>query len=164
MLILITGGCGFIGSNLAIYLKQNIKNCVVITIDNLSRNTSILNEKKLKEFNIKNIKLNLSSNKCKNLLNKLKKKIDFIIDCCAEPSVELSKKKPELFFNSNLKSTLNLLEIAKKNNSNIIYLSTSRVYSITEINKLFKRISFKKKLPIKKKINEEFTTDSPITC
>ena len=47
MLILIPGGCGFIGSNLAIYLKQNIKNCVVITIDNLSRNTSILNEKKL---------------------------------------------------------------------------------------------------------------------
>jgi len=163
MLILIPGGCGFIGSSLAIYLKQNIKNCLVVSIDNLSRNTSLLNEKKLKKFNIINYKLDLSSNNCISIVNKLKKKIDFIIDCCAEPSVELSKKNPELFFNSNLKSTLNILEIAKKYHSNIIYLSTSRVYSIKEINKLFKTISFKKELNKKIKIDEKFSTNPPIS-
>lgn len=163
MHILIPGGCGFIGSSLAIYLKQNIKNCVVISIDNLSRNTSYLNHKKLKKHKIQNIKMNLSSEKCLSQLKKIKKKIDFIIDCCAEPSVELSKSNPILVFNSNLKSTLNLLEIAKKNKSKIIYLSTSRVYSIKKINNLFKKINFSKKLRKNIKINEKFSTVSPIS-
>ena len=74
MIILITGGCGFIGSSLAIYLKQKIKNSVVITVDNLSRNTSYLNQKKLKNYNIKNFKLNLASNNCLKKIKKYKKK------------------------------------------------------------------------------------------
>ncbi len=162
MHILIPGGCGFIGSSIAIYLKQNIKKCTVTTIDNLSRNTSYLNQNKLKKYNIKNIKLNLSSSDCLTKLNFIKK-IDFIIDCCAEPSVELSKTQPNLVFNSNLKSTLNLLEFAKKKKSKIIYLSTSRVYSIKLINDLFKKINFNKKLPKKIKINENFSVESPIS-
>ena len=156
MRVLIPGGCGFIGSSIAIYLKKKFKNCEVITIDNLSRNTSYLNEKKLKKHNIRNIKVDISKNNFISRFKKDKKKIDFIIDCCAEPSVEISKKKPELVFNSNLKSTLNLLEIAKKNNSKIIYLSTSRVYSIKSINNIFEKISFKKKLPKRKKNQRKF--------
>ena len=139
MLILIPGGCGFIGSSLAIFLKQNFKNCAVISIDNLSRKTSYLNQKRLRKYNIENIRLDLSSKNCFSKLSKIKKKIDFIIDCCAEPAVELSKSNPNLVFNSNLKSTLNLLEIAKINKSNLIYLSTSRVYSINKINNFFKK-------------------------
>ena len=77
MLILIPGGCGFIGSSLAIYLKQKIKNSVVITVDNLSRNTSYLNQKRLKDYNIKNFKLNLASNNCLKKLKNIKKKNQF---------------------------------------------------------------------------------------
>ena len=77
MLILIPGGCGFIGSSLAIYLKQKIKNSVVITVDNLSRNTSYLNQKRLKDYNIKNFKLNLASNSCLKKLKNIKKKNQF---------------------------------------------------------------------------------------
>ena len=163
MHILIPGGCGFIGSSLAIYLKKNIKNCIIISVDNLSRNTSYLNQKILKKNKIKNIKLDLSSSKCLSYLKKVKYKFDFIIDCCAEPSVELSKYNSKLVFNSNLLSTLNLLELAKKNDSKIIYLSSSRVYSIKKINDFFKRIKYKKKLPKKLKINENFSTSSPIS-
>ncbi len=163
MLILIPGGCGFIGSSLAIFLKQNFKNCAVISIDNLSRKTSYLNQKRLRKYNIENIRLDLSSKNCFSKLSKIKKKIDFIIDCCAEPAVELSKSNPNLVFNSNLKSTLNLLEIAKINKSNIIYLSTSRVYSINKINNFFKKIKFNKKIKRKIKINENFSTESPIS-
>ena len=70
MRVLIPGGCGFIGSSIAIYLKKKIKNCEVITIDNLSRNTSYLNEKKLKKHDIRNIKVDISKN---NFLSRFKK-------------------------------------------------------------------------------------------
>ena len=40
MNILITGGCGFVGSNLAIFLKNEIKNSKIIVFDNLKRRGS----------------------------------------------------------------------------------------------------------------------------
>ena len=43
MKILITGGCGFVGSNLAIYFKNNKIGTKVNTLDNLSRKGSLLN-------------------------------------------------------------------------------------------------------------------------
>ena len=49
MKILITGGCGFVGSNLAIFLKKKIKNSSVFTLDNLLRKGSLLNKKKIKK-------------------------------------------------------------------------------------------------------------------
>lgn len=157
---MIPGGSGFIGSSIAVFLKNNIKNCHILSLDNLSRKTSILNVKKLKEHNIKNIRLNLSSPKA---LSKIKQKFDFIIDCCAEPAVEVAKYSRSLVFNSNLKSTFNILEKAKKDNSKIIYLSTSRVYSINKINSLFKKISNKSKLQKRITIDEKFSTCSPIS-
>ena len=47
MKILITGGCGFIGSNLAIFLKNKIRKVKIVSIDNLSRKGSNLNLKRL---------------------------------------------------------------------------------------------------------------------
>ena len=87
MKILITGGCGFIGSNLALFLKQ--KKMKVSTLDNLSRSGSVYNSKILKEYNIKNYKIDIR-NKFKLLSLP---KFDLVIDCCAEAAVEESKKK-----------------------------------------------------------------------
>lgn len=160
MHILIPGGCGFIGSSIAVFLKKNIKKCNIISIDNLSRKSSILNLKKLKDNNIINFKRNLSK---KNSLLNMNIKFDLIIDCCAEPAVEAAKYNRETVFDSNIKSTLNILEKAIKDNSKIIYLSTSRVYSINKINNLFKKIKLKSKLKKKITFNENFSTNSPIS-
>lgn len=156
MKILITGGCGFIGSNIAIFLKNKINKLTVDSLDDLSRNSSKINLIRLKKNKIKNFNINISNKSKINLL----KKYDFIIDCCAEASVEASKLEAERVFFTNLVGTFNILEKAKKDKSKIIFLSTSRVYSIKKLLSKAKDINKKK---YNFKINENFSKKSPIS-
>ena len=130
MNILITGGCGFVGTNLSLYLKSKKFN--VYTLDNLSRKGSKFNYTVLKKKKIKNFRINIANYK------KLKglRKFDLIIDCCAEAAVEVSRKKIDEVFNTNLIGTFNILKKAKRDKSKIIFLSSSRVNSIKNINKI----------------------------
>jgi CDP-paratose 2-epimerase len=154
MKVLITGGCGFIGSSLAIFLKK--KKFQVWSIDNLFRRGSKLNEKILKKNNIKNIKANI------NRINRLKlDKFDIVIDCCAEPSVEASRKDLDRVISTNFLGTFNLLKKCIKDKSHLIFLSTSRVYSIQSIKKLFKNDTLTNKINLKKEIDLNFSTQSP---
>ena len=155
MKILITGGCGFIGTNLGIYLKT--KGYKISSIDNLSRKGSKYNLKLIKQNKIKNYNFNISNSK---KIIKLPK-FDIIIDCCAEAAVEVSKKDLDKVVNTNLIGTLNILKKVKKDKSKIIFLSSSRVYSISSINKLLNKKILNKKIKIKKMINEKFDTSSP---
>jgi len=154
MKVLIAGGCGFIGMNLSIYLKE--KNIKVVSIDNLYRNGSKLNEQKLSKLKIKNYRIDI-----KNLNKQKIGKFDFIIDCCAEPSVEVSKFELDRVVNTNLIGTFNLLKKAIKDGSNFIFLSSSRVYSIKHLRSLVKNLNIKKKLNQKTEVNEKFSTISP---
>ena len=148
MKILITGGCGFVGSNLAIYLKENKIAKKIDSLDNLSRQGSFLNYKRLKKKNIKNFKADISSS---YFLKKLPK-YDLIIDCCAEAAVEASKKEIDRVFFTNLVGTFNILKKCKNDKSNIIFLSSSRIYSISSLRKI-KNKNFL--------INENFNTTKP---
>ena len=153
---MITGGCGFIGSNIAIFLKNKINKLTIHSLDNLSRNSSKINLDRLRKNKIKNFNINISN---KSKINSLIK-YDFIIDCCAEAAVEASKLETERVFFTNLVGTFNILEKAKKDKSKIIFLSTSRVYSIKEILSKAKNINKKK---YNFKINENFSKKSPIS-
>ena len=155
MKILITGGCGFVGSNIAIYLKKKFKNAQICCLDNLIRKGSKLNEKRLKNYKIKNFNFNIEK------YNKLKAlpKFNLIIDCCAEPAIEASRKEPNRVFNTNLIGTFNILKKCIKDKSNIIFLSSSRVYSIDKLKNLVKSNKISKPLKIKKKIDESFETE-----
>ena len=151
MKIIVAGGCGFVGSNLSVYLKKYGHD--VISVDNLQRKGSILNLKRIKSFGIKNYKIDLSNLKKINILPKSQ----LIIDCCAEPSVEASRKKFDSVLNSNLISTKNLLIKCVKDHSKIIFISTSRVFSIKSLNNLKKNIHKK----TEKKIDMNFDISSP---
>ena len=154
--ILITGGCGFVGTNLCIFLKD--KNFNIFSLDNLSRKGSNFNLNILKKLKIKNFKYDIADNKKIKLLPKF----DIIIDCCAEAAVELSKKDVRKVIDTNLLGTINILEKVKKEKSKIIFMSTSRVNSINNLNKLVNnRTALKQKIFVNKKVNENFNVLKP---
>jgi CDP-paratose 2-epimerase len=159
MKVLITGGCGFIGSSLSLFLKEN--SFRVSSLDNLSRSGSILNLKRLKKKKIKNYKINQEESK---KIIKLPK-FDVIIDCCAEASVEASKKSPQdakRVFNTNLVGTFNILQKCIKDKSKIIFLSTSRVYAIQNLRNLINSdINISKPIKKNKVIKKNFSTEGP---
>ena len=156
MKILITGGCGFVGSNIAIYLKKNLKKVKIYSLDNLSRKGSSINKKRLSRNKIKNFNFNIENFKKVKLLPRF----DLIIDCCAEPAIEASKYDADRVFNTNLLGTFNILKKCLKDKANIIFLSSSRVYSIQKLRDLVKKTNLSKPLRIKYKINENFVTSS----
>ena len=86
-----------------------------------------------------------------------------IIDCCAEAAVEISKKDIDRVVNTNFIGTLNILKKVKKDNSKIIFLSSSRVYPIKEINNVVKKKVIKSKLKIKKLFDEKDNIKGPKT-
>ena len=143
MKILITGGCGFVGSNLAIYLKKALSKSKIYSLDNLSRKGSKLSHKRLRKHKIKNFKFNIEDYKSFKRLPRF----DLIIDCCAEAAVEVSKVQIDRVINTNLIGTFNVLKKCSKDKSNLIFLSSSRVYSIENLNK--------------KIVNENFDTIKP---
>jgi len=154
MRILITGGCGFVGSNLAIFLKKKLKSSKIISLDNLFRKGSEVNLKRINFHKIKNFKYDIEN------YNKIKRlpKIDLVLDCCAEPSIEVSKKDPDRVINTNFLGTYNILKKCINDNAKIIFLSSSRVYSISALRKIVKNLNLNKKLKINKKIDENFST------
>ncbi len=154
MKILITGGCGFVGSNIAIYLKENLKNSKIYSLDNLFRKGSEINKKRLDSLGIKNYKFDISNYQKIKKLNKF----DLVVDCCAEPSIEASKEDPDRVIFTNLIGTYNILKKCVKDKAKIIFLSSSRVYSINSLRSLIKKNNLKKKLKLNFKISENFNT------
>ena len=149
--IFITGICGFVGSSLASFFYH--KNYQVSGIDNLSRKGSYKKYLKLKKNSVQILKGNLCSNNfLKKILNK-KNRFDDFVHCAAYTSVldGTNLIPAKQLYENNILSTLNSLELAKHFNSNFIYISSSRVYSVNALNGL--KLKFNKIYkPLKNKL------------
>ncbi len=127
MKILITGGAGFVGANLAIAIKENFENCDVISFDNLYRNGSELNLPRLSEAGVKFVRGDVRNSQDIEAIDEA----DFLIECSAEPSVLAGKNNgTEYLVGTNLYGAVNCAEFCRKRASTMIFLSTSRVYPI----------------------------------
>ncbi len=131
--ILITGGCGFVGSNLALKIKNDFPGARIITMDNLKRRGSELNIERLKERGIEFIHGDIRNKEDFNDVGE----ISTLIEAAAEPSVLSGiNSTPDYVLNTNLGGTANCLNYAAKNKAKFIFLSTSRVYPIADLNKV----------------------------
>ena len=126
--VLVTGGLGFIGSNLInLLLSKKFK---VLNIDKISYASNFYNTIKFKNNkNYKFVKCDL--NNIKNLEKIIDKfKPQAIFNVAAETHVDRSIDGPKNFIFSNIIGTFNILEILRKSKKNIrlIHISTDEVY------------------------------------
>jgi CDP-paratose 2-epimerase len=161
--ILVTGGAGFIGSNLCLYLKEKYHDCHLIALDNLKRRGSEFNVSRLKDKNIEFIHGDIRSEEDLRLNND----VDAIIECSAEPSVLAGfGDNPQYIINTNLTGSINCFELARKKNADVIFLSTSRVYPFEPLNNLSfieSSTRFEFKGNYEKGISEDFPVNAPST-
>lgn len=130
MRILITGGCGFVGSSLAIYFKSRYPAYQISVIDNLKRRGSEINIARLRAMEIDFSHADIRN--AEDLADL--PPMDLIIDCSAEVSVlaGIGSSRTQVI-NTNLMGTVNCLELAIKNKAKFLFLSTSRVYPIQSL-------------------------------
>ena len=127
--IIVTGGLGFIGSNLiGLLLKRNY---FVINIDKATYSSNQYNVKEYKNSKkYKFIKLDIKNKELKNILFKYKP--HGIFNLAAETHVDRSIDNPDSFIQSNIVGVYNLLEsfknFSKKHKSKLIHISTDEVY------------------------------------
>ena len=129
MKFLITGGAGFIGSNYLYYVVNKYPDDFFVCLDALTYAGNYENIKPLE--NKKNYKFVHGDIRNTEFVNELfkKEKFDYVVHFAAESHVDNSIKNPNLFVETNVLGTLNLLNAARDNNIKRFHqVSTDEVY------------------------------------
>ncbi len=135
--ILVTGGAGFIGSNLIKRLFKDVKGATIVNIDNMNAYYDVsLKDYRLKELetmvpegvNYKFVKGSIAD---KALVDKLfaDYKFDVVVNLAAQAGVRYSIENPDVYIESNIIGFYNILEACRHNPvEHLVYASSSSVY------------------------------------
>ena len=125
--LLITGGAGFVGSNLAVSLAARHPEWEIFALDNLYRRGSELNLPRLEQAGVELVKGDVRE---PDDLKRLPE-ISALIECSAEPSVMSGVDGDTSYLvHTNLTGAYNCLELARRDGAFLVFLSTSRVYPV----------------------------------
>jgi CDP-paratose 2-epimerase len=131
--VLVTGGAGFIGANTAIGLAKRHPDWDLVSLDNLKRRGSELNLRRLREHEVTFIHGDVRDSDDLDAIGEL----DALVECSAEPSVLAGVDgSPGYLVSSNLIGAYHCLELARRREAQVVFLSTSRIYPVAAIERL----------------------------
>jgi CDP-paratose 2-epimerase len=131
MRVIVTGGCGFVGFNLAAHLVRSGHEVTVF--DNLVRRGSEMNIAKLRELGVSFIHGDIRNPED---FHGLPTNAACLIECSAQPSVVSGFENPLYDFKTNVLGAMNCLEFCRVFGVGMIFMSSSRVYPARKINDL----------------------------
>jgi nucleoside-diphosphate-sugar epimerase len=127
--ILVTGGCGFIGSNLVNFVSKNF-DWKIDVVDNLIKGRYAFIDQNSRNNNLKIVIDDFSSpNIIKHIRNQ---EYDYVFHLAANPSVEFSVLNPLKSNDENVSKTLILMDSCKGNIEKFIFSSSSAIYGNVE--------------------------------
>jgi CDP-paratose 2-epimerase len=125
--LVITGGAGFVGSNLAVSLARRHPEWEIVAFDNLYRRGSELNLSRLEAAGVEFARGDVREPADLERFAEL----DAIVECSAEPSVMSGVDGDTSYLvHTNLTGAYNCLELARRSGAQLVFLSTSRVYPV----------------------------------
>jgi CDP-paratose 2-epimerase len=131
--LLITGGAGFVGSNLAVSLAARHPEWEIVAFDNLYRRGSELNLPRLEEAGVEFVRGDVREPADLTKLPAL----SALVECSAEPSVMSGVDGDSGYLvHTNLTGAYNCLELARRDGAFFVFLSTSRVYPVAPLAEL----------------------------
>jgi CDP-paratose 2-epimerase len=123
--VLVTGGAGFVGSNLAMSLAEQQSGWEVVALDNLKRRGSELNLPRLREAGVTFVHGDVREPADLLALDP----VDAVVECSAEPSALAgSAGDTSYVVGANLVGAHSCLELARRDSAQFVFISTSRVY------------------------------------
>lgn len=127
MKLLVTGGAGFIGSCFIRYMLNKYPDYKILNLDALTYAGNLENLDDVKDNpNYDFVKGNICNTE---LVSMIMDNVDVVVNFAAESHVDRSIRGPEIFVETNIKGTLNLLQCAKQSNvQRYIQISTDEVY------------------------------------
>jgi len=130
MKLLVTGGAGFIGSNFIHYWFANHPKDQIINIDNLTYASSAANLDDTGKYNYAFVKGDICN---AELVDKLVKDVDIVVNFAAETHVDNSITSSKLFIHSNIVGMHTILEAVRKYEKRLHQISTDEVYGSLSI-------------------------------